>query len=203
MNMHKPRSPVSIPLFRPVSTQGRKTRTQWVLVICCIWVIGSLIGFAAQALAATPNGLRGIQSGNAQTKSASATPAQSATSPQNWLGSSIWRTGPCDVAQNFQTFSFTPSPKVEVGSGKPGDGERLELLRVTTDAQGLIQVETRVCAPVGCNQTIERYKKLGPNQMQEWHFEGRLPNLAPYVIVANGAALDGSGPGRVFNRCST
>jgi hypothetical protein len=170
----------------------RKSRSGVVVALCIFWVVASIIGFAVQAFAATPNtpvtGLRGSKTQALQT-------------PQAWLGSSVWRAGPCDTAQNFQSFSFTAEPKVEVGSGKPGEGERLQLLRISTDATGLIQVETRVCAPVGCNQTVERYKKLGPDQMQEWHFEGRLPDHVPYVIVQDGAALDGSGPGRVFNRC--
>jgi hypothetical protein len=191
------------------SAAARRNRDGLVMAICVFWVVASLIGFTVQAFAATPTGLRGSQSPPipaAKTRpsiakaKAKVQPAMPNT-PQAWLGASIWRAGPCDTAQNFQAFSFTGAPKVEVGSGKPGDGERLELLRILTDPTGLIQVETRVCAPVGCNQTIERYKKLSDNQMQEWHFEGRLPNVTPYVIVANGAAVDGSGPGRVFNRC--
>jgi hypothetical protein len=193
---------------RLASGTTRKTRASAVTAFCIIWIVASVIGFAMQAFAATPTGLRGSQSPPSlpapKAKSNRAEPrmqAGSAATPQAWLGASVWRAGPCNVQQNFQAFSFTPEPKVEVGSGKPGDGERLQLLRVSTDPTGLIQVETRVCAPVGCNQTIERYKKLNANQMQEWHFEGRLPDHVPYVIVANGAAVDGSGPGRVFNRC--
>lgn len=197
---------------RLASGTTRKTRASAVTAFCIIWIIASVIGFAMQAFAATPTGLRGSQSSPqpvpappaAKAKSSRALPkvaAGNTQTPQAWLGASVWRAGPCDVQQNFQAFSFTAEPKVEVGSGKQGDGERLQLLAVSTDPQGLIQVETRVCAPVGCNQTIERYKKLNANQMQEWHFEGRLPDHVPYVIVANGAALDGSGPGRVFNRC--
>jgi hypothetical protein len=191
---------------RIASGSARKARDSFVTAICIFWIVASIIGFAVQAFAATPTGLRGSQSISppaAKMNPPRPSPkAQAATTPQAWLGSSIWRAGPCDSAQNFQAFSFTSSPKVEVGSGKLGEGERLELLRVSTDPTGLIQVETRVCAPVGCNQTVERYKKLSANQMQEWHFEGRLPDHVPYVIVANGAAVDGSGPGRVFNRCA-
>lgn len=204
------------------SASARKNRATLVMAICIIWVVASIIGFGVAAFAATPTGLRGAQTTTATApspkvarsskrsraahiaptpKEVAPTTPQARLGPQAWLGASVWRTGSCTSAQNFQTFSFTSAPKVEVGSGKPGDGERLELLRISTDPAGLIQVETRVCAPVGCNQTIERYKKLGPDQMQEWHFEGRLPNVTPYVIVANGAAVDGSGPGRVFNRC--
>jgi hypothetical protein len=183
-----------------------QTRSGLVLILCVFWVIASLIGFAVQAFAATPTMLRGTEPSAtplAKTESARSIRRRKGAvlTPQAWLGSSVWRAGPCDSAQNFQTFSFSAAPKVEVGSGKPGEGERLELLRVSSVEDGLIQVETRVCAPVGCNQTVERYKKLDANKMQEWHFEGRLPDHVPYVIVANGAALDGSGPGRVFNRC--
>jgi hypothetical protein len=197
MNMNEP--------HRIASASARKSRSSFVMAICVIWVVASMIGFAVQAFAATPTGLRGSQSPQAPMSKAGAPRSQAQVganiTPQSWLGSSVWRAGPCESAQNFQAFSFTTAPKVEVGSGKPGDGERLELLRVSTDPTGLIQVETRVCAPVGCNQTIERYKKINSNQMQEWHFEGRLPDHVPYVIVANGAAVDGSGPGRLFNRC--
>jgi hypothetical protein len=195
-----------------LSPSARKTRDSVVMAFCIIWIIACVIGFAKEALAATQTGLRGVQTTSPspsvpptkKARSSRSTPKAKAVAPdtpQAWLGTSIWRAGPCASAQNFQAFSFTAAPKVEVGSGKPGEGERLELLRISTDPSGLIQIETRVCAPVGCNQTIERYKKLGPDQMQEWHFEGRLPNITPYVIVANGAAVDGSGPGRVFNRC--
>jgi hypothetical protein len=195
-----------------LSPSARKTRDNIVMAFCIIWIVASVIGFAVGAFAATPTGLRGAQTAPPSSPAAPAKKSRpsrampvaktvAANTPQAWLGASIWRAGPCASAQNFQAFSFTAEPKVEVGSGKPGEGERLELLRISTDDAGLIQIETRVCAPVGCNQTIERYKKLGPDQMQEWHFEGRLPNITPYVIVANGAAVDGSGPGRVFNRC--
>ena len=197
MNIHEPK--------QLVSENVRKTRTNIVTVLCIIWVLASIIGFAVQAFAATPTVLRGAQSPSIPAPKAAPSrtknPKQNTTTSQAWLGASVWRVGSCTSFQNFQTFSFTREPKVEVGNGKPGDGERLELLRASTDPTGLIQIETRVCAPVGCNQTMERYKKLGADQMQEWHFEGRLPDHVPYVIVANGAAVDGSGPGRVFNRC--
>jgi hypothetical protein len=185
-------------------TTPSQTRSGLVLALCIFWVIASVVGFAVQAFAASPSGLRGTVSDTTpapKSKQAASRTRTSQTAPQAWLGSSVWRVGPCETAQNFQAFNFAAAPKVEVGAGKVGEGEQLDLLMVTTDPDGLIQIETRVCAPVGCNRTIERYKKLGPNQMQEWHFEGRLPNITPYVIVANGAAVDGSGPGRVFNRC--
>jgi hypothetical protein len=177
----------------------KTTRTQLGVAICVFWLLACLVGFATQVFAATPTGLRGSQN---ETTPVRKQAPRATLQPQAWLGSSVWRAGPCESAQNFQTFAFTASaPKVEVGSGKPGEGERLELLRISALEGDLIQIETRVCAPVGCNQTVERYKKLDANRMQEWHFEGRLPDHAPYVIVANGAATDGSGPGRVFNRC--
>jgi hypothetical protein len=160
-------------------------------VLMTALLVTSLFGVSAEAKPKKPAGLRGGTSAFA----APYNPAQA------WLGQSVWRATTCDKKENFQTFSFTPSPQVEVGSGKKGDGEKLELLRVGTSPDGLIEIETRVCAPVGCNQTVERYKKTGPNQMQEWHFEGRLPELQPYVLVRDGQAVDGSGPGRIFNRC--
>ena len=201
---------LAMKLNRPLqiaSGTARKASSSFVMAVCIIWVVASVIGFAVEAFAAAPSGLRGSQSPSAPPKSEPLrgnmrNQSIAANTPQSWLGNSVWRTGPCNEFQNFQTFTFSGQQKVEVGNGKPGDGERLELLRISTDAAGLIQIETRVCAPVGCNQTVERYKKLGPNQIQEWHFEGRLPDHVPYVIVANGAASDGSGPGRVFNRCS-
>ena len=179
-------------------------RSKLGLAMILFWLAASLIGAATQVFAATPTGLRGAQEPAPATKSPrmKTTGASALDAPQMWLGSSVWRVGSCEIAQNFQTFAFSPTAsKVEVGSGRRGEGEQLELLRVSELAGDLIQIETRVCAPVGCNQTVERYKKLDANRMQEWHFEGRLPDHAPYVIVANGAALDGSGPGRIFNRC--
>jgi hypothetical protein len=160
-------------------------------VLMTALLVTALLVVSAEAKPKKPAGLRGGLAGGA-------TPANPA---QAWLGQSVWRATTCDKKENFQTFSFTPTPEVEVGSGKKGDGEKLELLRVGTSPDGLIEIETRVCAPVGCNQTVERYKKTGPNQMQEWHFEGRLPELQPYVLVRDGKAVDGSGPGRMFNRC--
>jgi hypothetical protein len=160
-------------------------------VLMTALLVTALFGVPAEAKPKKPAGLRGGAS-------AVATPANPA---QAWLGQSVWRATSCDQKENFQTFSIRPTPQVEVGSGKKGDGEKLELLRVGTSRDGLIEIETRVCAPVGCNQTVERYKKIGPNQMQEWHFEGRLPELQPYVLVRDGQAVDGSGPGRMFNRC--
>jgi hypothetical protein len=202
----------------PTQPSAAKDRANLILAVCLFWVLASAFGFAVQVFAAPASALRGSHLGeptpSVQTKapvsrantsppkSKRATAVSLPSSPQAWLGATVWRAGPCETTLNFQTFSFTNQPKVEVGSGKPGDGEKLELLRVATIEPALIQIETRVCAPVGCNQTIERYKIINANQMQEWHFEGRLPDHVPYVIVANGAALDGSGAGRIFNRCA-
>ena len=164
-------------------------------MITCVGVVGLWAGLALSAHAVTADGLRGRQA-----PAAKAQPVLNTA--QAWLGTSVWRASACDRQENFQTFRFQAPAKVEVGAGRPGEGERLELLRVETVADGLIQVETRVCAPVGCNQTVERYKKLDQNRFQEWHFEGRLPDHQPYVLVRDGQALDGSGPGRIFNRCT-
>ncbi len=173
------------------SSQSKPKPLASLATLLTALLVTILFGASAEAKPKKPAGLRGGAA-------ASATLANSA---QAWLGQSVWRATSCDQKENFQTFSFTASPQVEVGSGKKGDGEKLELLRVGTSAEGLIEIETRVCAPVGCNQTVERYKKTGPNQMQEWHFEGRLPEHQPYVLVRDGQAVDGSGPGRIFNRC--
>jgi hypothetical protein len=160
---------------------------------------------AGSASAAAPTGLRGTTAPAAPVTVGSAT--DSATSPATdpaaraFLGAAVWRAGACDPSGNFQSFVFSPAASVEVGSGAPGQGERLELLRAARGGSQ-IEVETRVCAPVGCNRTVERYKVLDPNRIQEWHFEGRLPDQPPYVLVANGIATDGSGPGRVFHRCT-
>ncbi|WP_395780498.1 hypothetical protein [Aquidulcibacter sp.] len=175
--------------MRPSQSMPQPSSSHAMLMTALL--VTTLFGVSAEAKPNKPAGLRGGTS-------ASAAPANPA---QAWLGQSIWRATTCDKRENFQTFSFTPSPQVEVGSGKKGEGEKLELLRVGTSPDGLIEIETRVCAPVGCNQTVERYKKTGPDQMQEWHFEGRLPEHQPYVLVRDGQAVDGSGPGRIFNRC--
>ena len=195
-------------------TRPQNTMLKVVLAGCFLSMLGAATGCAAQAQAqpkaqaGVPTQLRSTQGAALANRATTTMNANNASlpaniSPQAWLGDSIWRAGPCQSAQNFQTFRFTNAPKVEVGSGKPGDGEQLELLHINMVAGGLIQIETRVCAPVGCNQTMERYKKLNADQMQEWHFEGRLPDRAPYVIVANGLAVDGSGPGRIFTRCAS
>jgi hypothetical protein len=188
-------------------TDPKQSRAKLGVAVCLFWLVACLIGLATHAFAGPVSGLRGSSDSapTVQTKALSSprtTSNAGASAPQSWLGTSVWRAGPCNASGNFQTFAFTPAaPKVEVGSGRPGEGERLELLRISALPDNLIQIETRVCAPVGCNQTVERYKKLDANTMQEWHFEGRLPDHVPYVIVANGVAVDGSGPGRVFNRC--
>jgi hypothetical protein len=120
---------------------------------------------------------------------------------RTFIGNGIWRAGTCNGLGNFQKFSPAEA-KVEVGSGQPGSGEALQLLAARRVGD-MIEVETRVCAPdpIGCNQTFEQYKVLADNQIQEWHFEGRLPGQSPYVLVREGQASDGSGAGRMFNRC--
>ena len=126
-------------------------------------------------------------------------PARTDAAASQYLARGVWRTGACERSGNFQTFVFEPKGEVEVGSGTPGGGERLELVSATRQGAD-IQVETRVCAPVGCNQTFEVYRVLDDGRMQEWRFEGRLPGQAPYVLVADGRATDGT-PGRIFQRC--
>jgi hypothetical protein len=185
-------------------------------------VSGAILGVAAfvcglgiKAYAEAPAGLRGF-TGSASTSvpnmAANITPSPvpgqgrvpASAAPaalQSFLANGIWRAGACTARENFQTFRFGPTSSVEVGSGVPGEGEKLELLGVR-EVNGLVAVETRVCAPVGCNQTFEQYKRLDANRIQEWHFEGRLPNEAPYVLVSNGRATDGS-QGRVFQRCAS
>lgn len=158
-------------------------RSDVLTLLSIIWIVATVIGIATEALA------------QARLK------PNSATAAMRWLANGMWRAGPCARAQNFQRFEFGTAPIVEVGSGQRGEGERLELLGVSETRKGYIDVQTRVCAPVGCNQTRETYKKLGNDQMQEWHFEGRLPDHAPYILVTNGQATDGTGPGRIFNRC--
>lgn len=124
---------------------------------------------------------------------------------QTFLQNGVWRVGECGKGENFQAFSFNnrgvPVNRVEVGSGALGDGERLEILR-TNLANNIVEVQTRVCAPVGCNRTFEQYKIISNNQIQEWRFEGLLPNEPPNVVVANGVASDGT-TGRIFNRCNS
>jgi hypothetical protein len=116
-----------------------------------------------------------------------------------YLSTSVWRASECTKHENFQAFFFVNPAKVEVGSGTIGDGERLEILSAARNGN-ILEIRTRVCAPVGCNQTLEQYKIISQNQMQEWRFEGLLPNEAPNVVVLDGVASDGTA-GRVFNRC--
>jgi hypothetical protein len=141
-------------------------------------------------------GLRGIST--AQTGPAASSQAI-AGSVEVFLGQGVWRPGACTGQGNFQAFVFTPARSVEVGAGHRGDGETLEMLSAQL-RPGFVDVSTRVCAPVGCNQTVETYKVIDQDRIQEWRFEGRLPNREPYVLVADGRASDGS-EGRVFRRC--
>jgi hypothetical protein len=130
--------------------------------------------------------------------------AQIAPKARAFLGEGVWRvvekTGACEPAANFQAFVFTRPPSVEVGQGAPGTGETVQLLKAdATDS--FVSIETKVCAPVGCNHTIERYKVIDANTMQEWDFEGRLPGQAPYVLLEAGKAPADGTEGRVFRRC--
>lgn len=118
---------------------------------------------------------------------------------QRFLGTGVWRAGTCGREGNFQAFRFGPLPQVEVGLGQPGSGELLEMIAASRRAD-MVEVRTRVCAPVGCNQTYELYRVLGPDRLQEWRFEGRLPDRPPNIVVADGRASDGSA-GRIFTRC--
>jgi hypothetical protein len=123
---------------------------------------------------------------------------------RTFLERGVWRAGACGSARNFQTFRFAPALQVEVGSGAPGSGEVLEMIaagRHRIAGADLVEVQTRVCAPVGCNQTFELYRVLDADRIQEWRFEGRLPDLPPNVVVVDGRASDGTA-GRVFTRCT-
>lgn len=119
----------------------------------------------------------------------------------SFLKNSAWRTTECGEDGNFQAFIFNQQkPQVEVGYGANGEGERLEMLNADVKGE-FVEIETRVCAPVGCNHTYEKYKILGPNQIQEWSFIGQLPDNPPLVMVKDGIATNDNSKGRVFNRC--
>lgn len=117
---------------------------------------------------------------------------------KKYLGNDVWRADSCK-GDNFQHFQFNNSPNVEVGNGKLGDGEKVKLLRAEK-INNLIEVETSVCAPIGCNKTFEQYKILDKNKVLEWHFEGRLPNEGGHVLVDNGHD-NFKNPARTFYRC--
>lgn len=118
----------------------------------------------------------------------------------SYLKNSAWRTE-CNEEGNFQTFIFNPKkPQIEVGYGLKGDGERLEMLKANVKGE-FVEIESRVCAPVGCNHTYEKYKIIGPNQMKEWSFIGQLPDNPPLVMVKDGIATNDNSQGRIFNRC--
>lgn len=182
----------------PHEPAPRSARRGETLTLAALGVLAFSAGLGLKAFADTPAGLRGT----AEAQAAAAAPApEGATAAQSFLAGGVWRPGPCEHTSNFQAFAFAPAGNaVEVGAGRPGEGERLELLRVARSG-AMVEVETRVCAPVGCNQTFEQYRVLDADRIQEWRFEGRLPQQPPYVLVAEGAATDGSGPGRIFNRC--
>lgn len=120
----------------------------------------------------------------------------------DFLKTSVWRASDCDTEGNFQTFILTPSKQlVEVGAGKKGEGEQLQLLKVDVKA-GFVDIETRVCAPVGCNHTVERYKIINQNTISEWDFTGYLPDNPPLVVLKDGIAQNDGSKGRIFNRCA-
>lgn len=132
---------------------------------------------------------------------AKAKPLVYSKSVAQYLKNSAWRTTECNEDGNFQSFVFNPQkPKVEVGYGAKGEGERLEMLKADIKGE-FVEIETRVCAPVGCNHTYEKYKILGQNQIQEWSFIGQLPDNPPLVMVKDGIATNDNSKGRVFNRC--
>ncbi len=121
---------------------------------------------------------------------------------KSFLSGGVWRTDNCAEKDFFQSFDFKSQPaNVEVGAGALGEGEKLQILS-TGFVNGMIEVRTTVCAPVGCNKTWEQYKILGKDMMQEWNFEGHLPDQAPNVVVKNGIAFDGS-KGRIFKKCKS
>lgn len=121
----------------------------------------------------------------------------------DFLAKGVWRGEDCSTESNFQKFSFknkqNPPNRVEVGFGELGSGEPLEIIKYDLKNQ-IIEVQTRVCAPVGCNQTFEQYKILGPDKMFEWTFEGHLPDQPPNIVVRNGIDKEGNS-GRTFRRC--
>lgn len=121
-------------------------------------------------------------------------------SANKFLGNGVWRVDNCEEKDFFQAFNLSDkSPSVEVGAGVIGEGETLKVLS-TSVVNGMIEVRTTVCAPIGCNKTWEQYKILGNDKMQEWNFEGHLPNQEPNVVVKEGVAFDGS-QGRIFKKC--
>lgn len=117
-----------------------------------------------------------------------------------FLSGGVWRVDGCENKAFFQAFDLKSNPAiVEVGAGEMGEGEKLQILS-TRFVNGMIEIRTTVCAPVGCNKTWEQYKVIGKDKMQEWNFEGHLPNQEPNVVVKNGIAFDGS-KGRIFKKC--
>jgi hypothetical protein len=121
----------------------------------------------------------------------------------DFLSKGVWRGEDCNLESNFQKFRFknvqSQLNSVEVGFGELGSGEPLEIIKYDLKNQ-IIEVQTRVCAPVGCNQTFEQYKIIGPDKMFEWTFEGHLPDQPPNIVVRNGIDKEGNS-GRTFKRC--
>lgn len=120
--------------------------------------------------------------------------------PKKFLSGGVWRVDGCERQDYFQAFDFKARPPiVEVGAGNLGDGEKVQILSVA-QIGAKVEVRTTVCAPIGCNKTWEQYKILSEDMMQEWIFEGHLPNQAPNIVVKDGVAFDGS-KGRIFKKC--
>ncbi len=164
------------------------------------FTIALIFGFASLASACNsqtnePNEKNGIKGFNSPPTIVIKTDAKS------YLNKGVWRVGNCDATLNFQKFEFAINNnaygKVIVGAGDYS--EDLELFHAEKK-QDTIIVQTRVCAPVGCNKTYEEYKIINKDTMSEWHFEGRLPDQEPNLVISKGIDKDGN-KGRIFNRC--
>lgn len=120
---------------------------------------------------------------------------------QSFLSNGVWRINECSETGNFQAFSFkNKTPLVEVGYGQIGDGEKLDIINASIK-NNILQIETQVCAPIGCNHTFEQYKILNKNKIMEWVFEGHLDNEPPNIVVKNGIDKEGN-KGRILVRCT-
>lgn len=118
---------------------------------------------------------------------------------QKFLSHGVWRTSDCNQ-NNFQFFSFTNNkPLVEVGYGKKGEGEKLDILNAQIN-KNILLIQTQVCAPIGCNHTFEEYKILSNDKITEWTFEGHLDEEPPNIVVKNGFDNNGN-VGRTLVRC--
>jgi hypothetical protein len=120
----------------------------------------------------------------------------------NFLNQGVWRGENCEPESNFQKFSLNSnSPSfVEVGYGIVGEGEKLEIVKFASQ-NDILEIQTKVCAPIGCNQTFEQYKIINSNRLFELTFEGHLPDQPPNIVVQNGRDKQGN-LGRFFTRCN-